>query len=397
MWERAKRILPVVALAVIGLGVSIEIERLHRRLVSDGNVTSWCSISPAVNCDLVLSSRYAVLTGVSIALWAIAYYVIVLGVALGAATTQRARWREPLANLAFVLSIWGVLFALYMAMIAFAVLHTVCLMCSALYLTNIALFVAAWRLRTSARLAGRRQASTQNRFVVAGGIIAAVGVLSIGGWEALGGAVHPIGAEEIARARPEFVHWFFAQPVVSVATDGNHARGQADAAVTIVEFSDFECGHCAAFHESVEDVLPRLGQGVRVIFRHFPLDPSCNPRVSAKIHPQACLAAVAAECAGEQQKFWQYHNMLFDHQQALERPFLIAYAERLGLDVKRFTTCLGGAEARARVEHDAAEGGALGVDSTPTMFINGRMIKGALDAQKLSDAVTLARADPKTL
>jgi protein-disulfide isomerase/uncharacterized membrane protein len=395
MWERVKRILPVLVLAAIGLGVSIEIERLHRRLVSDGNFTSWCSLSAGVNCDVVLSSRYALLAGVSIALWAIGYYVALLGVAVAAATTRRTRWREPLANLAFVLSIWGVLFALYMAVIAFAVLHTVCLMCSALYLTNIALFVATWRLRTSARLASRRQTSAQNRLVLAGGIVAALGVLSIGGWEALGGAVHPIGAEEIAREHPEFVQWYFAQPVVSVATDGNHARGPADATVTIVEFSDFECGHCAAFHESVEDVLPRLGQSVRVVFRHFPLDAGCNPRVSAKIHPQACLAAVAAECAGEQQKFWQYHDVLFEHQQTLDRQFLIAYAERLGLDVKRFTACLGSAEARARVERDAAQGGTLGVDSTPTVFINGRMIKGALDAQKLADAVTLARANLK--
>ena len=85
---------------------------------------------------------------------------------------------------------------------------------------------------------------------------------------------------------------------------------------------------------------------------------------------------------------------MFDNQQQLQRQFLITYATRLGLDVARFTACLGSEEARARVDHDAQEGAALGIDSTPTVFINGRTIKGALDAQRLADAVALARVKP---
>ena len=109
------------------------------------------------------------------------------------------------------------------------------------------------------------------------------------------------------------------------------------------------------------------------------------------MHPSACLAAVAAECAGEQGKFWQYHNLLFANQQELGRVFLIQYATRLGMDVARFTECLGRADVQARVREDAAEGGRLGIDSTPTVFINGRKIKGALDPELLTNAVILAK------
>jgi protein-disulfide isomerase len=286
--------------------------------------------------------------------------------------------------------------------IALAILRTVCLMCSALYLVSVGLFLASWWLQAAVRTAGRRGVALRtrrDRLVVVGSIVATGALVVIGSWEAFGGGVHSLDPEAIKREQPEFLKWYLGRPVVQMPNDpldGTHARGSADAPVTIVEFSDFECSHCAMFHESLEDVLPRLGQTVRVIFRHFPLDAACNPTITEQIHPGACLAAVAAECAGEQGKFWQYHNLLFDNQQHLDRPFLIAYASRLALDVPRFTACLGSPEARARVERDAKAGGQLGIDSTPTIFINGRTIKGALDVERLTSAVVLASANIKT-
>ncbi len=394
MQERLKRTLWVLALAVVGVGVSGLIEKVHRQLAADVNYASFCNVSARVNCDVVLGSSYASLAGVSMGLWAILFYLTVIGFAGAMAATSGTQRRDTMAKLMVVLAVWGLLFSVYLAFISFAVLHAVCLMCSTLYLVNIGLFVCTWRLRRSLRPMARRPSAEragQDRLVVIGSVAAAVAILVIGSWEAFGRAGNPLDAAAIARQRPEFYRWYFAQPLVPVPPDANHVRGSANAGVTIVEFSDFECGHCAAFHASVEDVLRRLGQGVRVVFRHFPLDAACNPKVTGNFHPQACLAAVAAECAGEQAKFWQYHNLLFDNQPQLDRQALIAYAARLGLDSARFTTCLDGQEARARVDRDAKEGAALGIDSTPTVFINGRLIKGALDSDLLAAAVTLAR------
>lgn len=98
--------------------------------------------------------------------------------------------------------------------------------------------------------------------------------------------------------------------------------------------------------------------------------------------------------SGDQGKFWPYHDLLFDNQQHLGRQSLVAYAAQLGLDVPRFTACLDDAEALARVKADIQEATALGVDSTPTIFVNGRMLKSALEPDALIDAVTLARATP---
>jgi protein-disulfide isomerase/uncharacterized membrane protein len=402
MSERVKKILPLALLAAVGLGVSVVIQVVHGRLAADadGVYTSFCNVSATVNCDVVLGSQYASLIGLPVSAWAIAYYLVTLCMLVGVVLAARAPMRATLGSLIFAGAVWGLLFSLYMAAVAFFVLQTICLMCTALYLVSIGLFLASWYLRKALRVAGRRQAvarAGQDRLVFLAGIAVALVLIAVGGWEALGRGANPTNAAEIKRRHPDFYRWYLSQPVAEMPVDaGRNTRGNANAPVTIVEFSDFECGHCAAFHDSLDDVLRRMGPSVRVVFRHFPLDSACNPKIGVSVHAAACLAAVAAECAGEQGKFWPYHNILFAHQQELGRAFLIQYAARLGMDVARFTQCLGSEEAQARVREDAAEGVRLGIDSTPTLFINGRKIKGALEPALLNNAVILAKSGGAT-
>jgi protein-disulfide isomerase len=222
--------------------------------------------------------------------------------------------------------------------------------------------------------------------------IAAVLVIVAGVWKTMSPDVQAEDAAVIAQKDPEFYRWYFEQPVLQVANDDSPERGPADAAITLVEFSDFECGHCAAFDRTVERVL-RGRSDIRVIFRHFPLDAACNPSVSQSLHPDACLAAVAAECAAQQGKFWQYGRLLFENQDHLGRQFLIGYADRVGLDEQSFTACLGDERMRARIVRDTRAGTALGIESTPTFFINGRRIRGALEKHRLAQALALACAE----
>jgi protein-disulfide isomerase/uncharacterized membrane protein len=395
MSERVKKIAPVAMITAIGLGVSVVIQVVHGRLAADLDYVSFCNVSASVNCDVVLTSRYAALAGLPVSMWAILYYLATFGMLTGIIVANRASTRETLGTLLLGAAAWGLLFSIYMAVVAFFVLRTICLMCSALYLVSIGLVLAAWQLRRGLRVAGRRRAAAPTgpeRLLFIGGVIAAVVLIAVGSWEAFGRGATPMDAAEIKRRHPDFYRWYLSQPLAEVPLDASrNTRGSADAPVTIVEFSDFECGHCAAFHQSLDDVLHRMGPSVRVDFRHFPLDSTCNPKVAAPMHPSACLAAVAAECAAEQGKFWQYHNLLFANQQDLGRAFLIQYATRLGMDVARFTECLGSAAAEARVRDDTAEGARLGIDSTPTIFINGRKIKGALEPELLTAAIILAK------
>ena len=382
-------------LAVIGFGVSLSIDRVHQRLAVDTSYTSFCNVSAGVNCDVVLGSSYAVLLGVAVSRWAMLYFAITLGVGIAVASGRSARARQRWASAMLFLASWGFLFAAYMASIALGVLGTVCLLCSTLYLVNIGLLVAAWRLRSGLRFAGPREQQArarQERWIAVGALAAVVALLGVVVWKAFGPAQRTPDAAEIARDRPEFYKWYVAQPMTEVHAEARPSLGSPDAKVTIVEFSDFECGHCAAFHQSLEEVLHRGTEKVRVVFRHFPLDSACNPKIPSRLHPQACLAAIAAECAFDQGRFWEYHDLLFDNQQQLGREFLIGYASRLGLDTTRFATCLSSDAARERVQRDAEDGAQLGIDSTPTLFINGRTVKGALEPARLVDALVLARA-----
>jgi protein-disulfide isomerase/uncharacterized membrane protein len=399
MSERVKKTLPILVFALIGVGISIASEVVHLRLATDESYTSFCNVNAAVNCDAVLASRYAVLAGVSLSVWALLYYLTVIALAVAMIMAARASLRERLATVTLLVAVWGLLFSLYMAAIALGVLDTVCVMCSGLQLVSVGLFAAAWYSRSQLRVASRHQAderARQDHLVLVGSVVAAVLLIAIVGWEAFGRGLQRFDPAAIARQHPDFYRWYLAQPIVQVPLDGGHSRGSVSAPVTIVEFSDFECGHCANFHRSVDDVLRRYGQSVRIVFRHFPLDSECNPRLSMQLHPEACLAAVASECAAEQGQFWQYQDLLFNNQTHLGRQSLIEYATKLQLDTTRFATCLDSPEPRARVQNDVTEGATLGVDSTPTVFINGRLVKGALEPELLCAAVTLARSSPQS-
>jgi protein-disulfide isomerase len=154
---------------------------------------------------------------------------------------------------------------------------------------------------------------------------------------------------------------------VDLAIEGAPTRGRADAAVTIVEFSDFECPFCGRFTRETRAQLERdyVDTGkVRMVFRHFPL---------ANIHPHAMKAAQGAECARQQDKFWEMHAKLFANQQALTDTDLQAYARQAGLNDAAFQQCLAGG-VPDRIRGDQAEGTRAGITGTPTFFL-GRMTK----------------------
>ncbi|HEX8163697.1 MAG TPA: thioredoxin domain-containing protein [Pyrinomonadaceae bacterium] len=147
-----------------------------------------------------------------------------------------------------------------------------------------------------------------------------------------------------------------------------HAEGSAGAPVVLEEFGDFQCPPCGAMFPEVERMRQDYGERVRFVFREFPL---------INVHPHALLAAHAAEAAGLQGKFWEMHRELFTNQQAWSRsqdptPLFETYARSAGLDVDRFRRDLGSPETDARVVADRDRGKSVGVESTPTFYINGR-------------------------
>ena len=176
------------------------------------------------------------------------------------------------------------------------------------------------------------------------------------------------------------------EPLVDLAYDvdpgRDHIRGRLDAPVTLVEYGDFECPYCGRAEPQVRELLRDFAD-VRYVWRHLPL---------SDVHPNAELAAEASEAAGAQGAFWPMHDLLLEHQDALEAADLIRHAEQLGLDLERFTDDLGKHVAAQRIAEDVQGADLSGVSGTPTVFVNGRRHYGAYDIATLSAAVRGAGA-----
>jgi len=177
-----------------------------------------------------------------------------------------------------------------------------------------------------------------------------------------------------------------AEPLVDLYIDvdpeRDHIRGPVAAPVTVVEYGDFECPYCGMAEPVVRELLRDFAD-VRYVWRHLPL---------SDVHAHAQLAAEASEAAANQGSFWEFHDLLFRHQDALEADDLVGYADELGLDAERFADELREHAGAARVAEDVDSADLSGVSGTPTFFINGRRHQGAYDMATLSAAVRVAGA-----
>jgi protein-disulfide isomerase len=167
-----------------------------------------------------------------------------------------------------------------------------------------------------------------------------------------------------------------------VDPDRDHIRGPDDALVTLLEYGDFECPYCGQAEGAIRDLLASFGDEVRYVWRNLPLN---------DVHPNAQLAAEAAEAAAAQGSFWEMHDILLGHQGELKPEDLESYAGQLGLDTDRFLEALRRREYAARVSEDVSSADESGVSGTPTFFVNGRRHYGAYDIDTLTETVRAVR------
>jgi protein-disulfide isomerase len=153
----------------------------------------------------------------------------------------------------------------------------------------------------------------------------------------------------------------------AVNTAGAPVKGDRDAKLAIVEFSDFQCPFCSRVAPTLAQIEDEYGDKVRIVFKHLPLS----------IHPKAPAAHAAAEAAHRQGKFWEMHDKIFADQQGMSPEKYLEYAQQLGLDIERFRQDLASAEVKQRIDADTGEASKLGVSGTPAFFVNGRFLSGA--------------------
>ena len=172
-------------------------------------------------------------------------------------------------------------------------------------------------------------------------------------------------------------HLSLAVPV----SERDHSQGPVTAAITLVQYGDYECPYTRRSTWVVQAIQQQLGDQLRFVYRNFPL---------TEIHPHALHAALAAEAAAAQGKFWEMHDYIFHHQHALEDADLAGYAGTVGLDLQQYTRDMAERRGLARIEEDVAGGERSGVQGTPTFFINGVLYRGSWEQDALLPALQAA-------
>jgi len=184
---------------------------------------------------------------------------------------------------------------------------------------------------------------------------------------------------KLTKGKP--VEVYFKKPKIEVAVEVGQAPvyGNSNAPITVIEFSDFQCPFCSRGAESVSQIKKKYGSQVRIAFRHFPLP----------MHQQARAVAEASMCVNEQgtEKFWKFHDIAFKGQDKLAKADLEKYAKEAGADPKKFVECFDAKKYASYVQKDIEYGEKIGVKSTPTFFVNGQLVSGALPIDSFSDII----------
>jgi len=349
---------------------------VHHKVTS-GGYTSFCNLNETINCDAVVTSPYATLLHLPVSVWAMGFYAILFWLALRTLRADKGESERARAD-AFAWAVAGTLFSAYLATISLTVLKTLCLLCAGLYTVSVLALAAAWvqasPLReAAARLFARWEAARDRPGLSTAVVGAVVAVIGLSSWL---GAQTRLTREQVFRSNPQFYDWYTSQPVIQDPIPGGHSRGPENAPIQLVEFSDYECPHCAQAYVVLKDLLSRYKDQIHFTSHHFPLSNVCNDQMTQTGHEHACRAAVAAECAADAGKFEPFSTLLFANQGSLDDKSIAGYAKQVGIDAGEFEKCLASPKPTERITEDVKAAVKAGVRSTPTFFINGRRIEG---------------------
>lgn len=400
----------IMTLAAVALAASLGSVYVHYQLVRNPSYTSFCDISATVSCETAFQSRYATVAGVPVAAGGAAWSALVLLLAWRGMREPRAEATASVAGYIFVLSTIGLSAVLYYAYASFVVLQNLCLLCATMYVAVIGIFIAsgaaasmplrslpsrAWR--DARGLAASPAALTLALLWLVGSASLVAFFPRDGATSSAPAATATTGAAAPAQPLPEldagqraaFVQWFESRPRVPLTVPNDGAR------VLVVKFNDYQCPPCRQTFMEYKPVFAKYAAShpgqVKAVTMDFPLEPECN---TGGPHPASCEAAAAVRMARAQGKAEALEDWLFDNQPAMT-PALVRQGVQQVAGVTDFDAQY--PRVLEQVRADVAYGRQLGVNRTPTFFINGIKIDGGLQPQFLDAAIAheLQRAQAK--
>jgi len=379
----------LVAFAALGLLASAAATWVHYHLLVNPDYTSFCDVNATVSCKQAYLSRYGSVGGVPVAVGGLVFFTFVLLLLWAGRKGNRIADSAP--AYIFAASTLALAVVLYLAYASFFVLKEICPICVTTYVAVIGVFIVSGGMSAPplASLPGR--AIRDMRVLVGTPLALVIALLFVGG---AGSAIAyfprlqppsvPAPAPVVAltgQQQSEFEQWWAVQPRVDVPISSDGAR------VLVVKFNDYQCPPCKNTFFNYEPILAKYKPAdVKYVMKHYPLNPTCNPAVPQMVHVAACDAAAAAVMARSRETFDSLTAWFFAHQDELSPETVRRAAREVG-SIKDFDAEF--PKAIEEVKADAALGAKLGVESTPTFFINGVKVKGGLPPQYFQAAIDL--------
>jgi protein-disulfide isomerase/uncharacterized membrane protein len=345
-----------------------------------------CGADNGLGCHSVASGPYSIMMGIPLASWGAIFYSTLVLLGFGGIIFWRDCGRGFL-RWAFFLAVFGLAFDLYLAYTMIFRIRAVCWLCAATYAINFMIILVlakeVWReprprMSLRAIFPGTKDAQGIDLYyrnvikgLLIGGILLAA-VAGVAGSQFLSKSLTENDRERLANIKKNLSQ---QKPRV-IEVKNRPVMGADDATVTVVEFSDFLCPFCAKASRYIKLAESGTRDSTRFVFRHYPLDKSCNRKLRSNVHPGACLLAEGAVCAFEQDKFWEYHDIAFETEGSISRAVVMDTASEIGLDLGEFKRCLDSGRGLKVVSEDLQAAYNAGVKSTPTLFINGRRLRG---------------------
>ena len=395
--------------ALIGLAVSVMAAVTHYQLLNDPTHRSFCDVSATISCTQVYQSRFSTFRGIPVAIFG-AFWFVAAALLSFAGLTARPTVRENVAGYLFALSTIALAVVLYLGYASFFLLKTVCLLCLSTYAAVIALFVVSGAATSFPMTTLPRRAFADVRLFFRSPLALTLAVLFFAG-AATTVAYFPRDAAATTTSasagdpnapvvapaptqdqRSEFERWYSSQPRVPLIVSAEGAK------VLVVKFNDFQCPACGQSYLQYKPIFAKYEAehpgAVKVVLKDYPLNRDCNDNLGQTIHPAACDAAVAVRLAQAHNKTEAMEEWLYTHQPAMTPP-AVRQAARDVAGVEDFDAKY--ASTLSLVKGDVALGRQLQIKSTPTFFINGVKIEGALPPQYFEQAIAyeLQRAAAK--
>lgn len=334
---------------------------------------SLCQISDTVNCDIAAMSSYAEIWTIPIAVLGLSYSVIMLGIFLFA----KLNWFEEsdgYKTIVKTLTAASALFSLFLLFVSTSQLKAFCPFCIAGYVLSFIIVFLTWSLYSDSKFNLASIPSEKNIL----GTLIAIPVLS---WFISGSVRDNFGLDQMAKIVPEKIYHWQNSPAVNFDNSLGLIKGSTEASAPVLtEFADFKCPHCKVAATTIKNFLAG-NKSVKMVFKPYPLDGSCNPHVPSKGDGSRCELAGWALC-GEKlfQKGWDIHYWIFDHQeQMMNDGNLDAHLEKmtkeLAIDSAQLKTCATSAETYDIIKKSAAEGEMAKVTGTPSIFVNGKKLE----------------------